>query len=240
MPRPKLMLTHRTEPALALHCPSCGEPLRTRHVSEAWIEVEAEPGWIASYRIAVKDGKPLIAEVRVFPGKVVNRTPGQWSNDAEAVPGGGLSSRVLRALHLGEPRSLFPKFMRNLQRRSGRESADWILAPFGIRRTDRRLGGHRPGRAGRPDEFYLIWAVAYLERVDEGNPQPVKDLANDPPESIARFISAANPSVETVRGFLNEARDRGLLTRPPSGKPGGRLTARALRIIEAGGLEGNS
>lgn len=238
--KPRLTLSQRTELALAVSCWSCGELLRTRHVSEAWIELEVESGWTAAYRIAAKDGKPLIAEVRVFPTEDQQRTPGQWSNDAGVVPTGGLSSGALRALHLGVPRSVFPRITRIIRRSAGREGADRILAPFGLRPTG-RLERHRPGRAGRPDEFYLIWAVAYVQRISEGSRQPVKDLAQDPPESMARFTSnRKRPSVETVRGFINEARDRGLLTRPPPGKPGGRLTAKAWKMLQAVGLDPHS
>jgi hypothetical protein len=46
----------------------------------------------------------------------------------------------------------------------------------------------RPGRAGRPDTFYLRWAVAYVKRLAAGSRRPVKDLAENPPVRIVTFI----------------------------------------------------
>jgi hypothetical protein len=76
----------------------------------------------------------------------------------------------------------------------------------------------RPGRAGRPDEFYLAWAVAYIQRMAAGSRRPVLDLAESPPAAITGYVSDGDfTSPATVRDIIHEARSRGLLTKSPPG-----------------------
>ncbi|MGH2597262.1 MAG: hypothetical protein ACRDH7_15065 [Actinomycetota bacterium] len=227
---PHLTLSHRAE-VRVVFCPSCGGQLPWHRVLEPWIEVQVEPQWMAAYRIVVKDGRPVVAEVRLFPSEDDHRIPGRWSNKPDAVPEGGLSGRAIRQLRLKDPIGLLPKLMQNIRRRHGQEAAAQLLGRFGL---DRKvpIAPRRPGRAGRPDLFYARWAAAYVALVEAGSRQPVKDLAEDPPIPIEGYVSKGqHASVESVRGIINEARKRRLLTRPPPGKPGGRLTAKAKTIL---------
>ena len=102
---------------------------------------------------------------------------------------------------------------------------EYLQLPFNtgaILDTDRNeLGGaRRPGRRGRDPVFYAEWAARYVNacRTSE-TPLPV--LADE---------YAFGES--TIRGFLGEARRRGLLTTAPAGKAGGELTEKGKRLLD--------
>lgn len=81
----------------------------------------------------------------------------------------------------------------------------------------------RPGRRGRTDLEYAHLADAYARLVADGDRAPVRTLAVD--------LSVAE---STVRNQVSEARARGLLTSSRPGRAGGRLTARARRLLTEG------
>jgi hypothetical protein len=77
----------------------------------------------------------------------------------------------------------------------------------------------RPGSSGRPDRFYLDIAVRYLEAVSGRH--PVEDVA-----------AQLGMERRYIRDLLHEARRRGLLTKPPRGRAGGRLTGKAEKLLD--------
>jgi hypothetical protein len=81
----------------------------------------------------------------------------------------------------------------------------------------------RVGRRGRPDLYYARLAAAYVSAVESGNPRPVAAVA----EQLGDGYSSAY-----VRDALHRARERGLLIRPPRGRAGGRLTNKALAMLD--------
>jgi hypothetical protein len=79
----------------------------------------------------------------------------------------------------------------------------------------------RPGRKGRPDIFYARLAAQYVD-ICRTSSTPTKDLA------LTRNFSSSS-----TRDLLNQARSRGLLTRPPKGLSGGELTKKAEDLLAA-------
>jgi hypothetical protein len=80
----------------------------------------------------------------------------------------------------------------------------------------------RPGRAGRGDHFYAVWARRYVEQVSKSK-SPTRDLAEHHGEQYG-----------AVAQWIHEARNRGLLSRAEGaqqGKRGGTLTPKALKLI---------
>jgi hypothetical protein len=74
-------------------------------------------------------------------------------------------------------------------------------------------------------------AAKYVELVRSGSHRPVSDLTVAMARNGGRFKEAS------VRGFLNEARERGLLTAPGrKGQAGGELTERAEELLLEAGL----
>jgi hypothetical protein len=79
----------------------------------------------------------------------------------------------------------------------------------------------RTGTRGKDDEVFARVAAAYVELVEQGERAPLRHLAE-----------MFHMSESRARNVVHEARARGLLTATKQGRPGGRLTAKAQRIIE--------
>jgi hypothetical protein len=60
--------------------------------------------------LVAPEGRPVVAEVRLFPAKENSRSrgAGRWSEQASAVPAEGIPGRALRALRL-KPTGLAPE-----------------------------------------------------------------------------------------------------------------------------------
>ena len=227
--KPTLHLVQRFEPEPLVQCPSCKARLPGRQLNEAWIEVPAGEGWLASYRVVMKQAVPVIAEIRVLPQEADHRTPGNWSRDPVSVPADGIPARVLRRLRLTDPIGLFENFVKQWEADQGEEVAQRVFGRFGFRRSEGAVP-KRTGRAGRSDAFYARWAAAYVERLQRGSRHPVRDLVTRPPVKIAGFASSRAPDA-TVRAILHEARRRKLLTRAPAGRAGGELTEKSMQLL---------
>ena len=80
----------------------------------------------------------------------------------------------------------------------------------------------RPGRPGRGDLFYARVAAAYDEWLDSGDRLGV----------LAERLHMSEPA---LRAVLGDARRKGMLTKAPPGRSGGRATDRAKRLLEEAG-----
>ena len=84
------------------------------------------------------------------------------------------------------------------------------------------LSRRRPGRKGRPDWEYAMWAARYVSACRQDARRPIARLTK----------RHADHSESKLRAILNKARNRGLLTATPQkGVAGGRLTKRALQLL---------
>jgi len=223
----RLRLEHREVPDFAAVCPECRRRLPHHTVSEAWVEVPLGEDWIAAYRIVPKGGQPAVAEVRLFPDEP-KRSPGHWSKEPASVPVWGLPGTLLGKLRLTHALRKFGELVEDADNKTDGYFSAQVLKRFGLRKSDRHASA-RPGRGGRDDLFYAIWAAAYVERLLAGDRTPVRSLGEDPPIELE---GAPSPlSRNTVRGILADARSRQLLTTAPPGKAGGELTTKASKIL---------
>lgn len=122
-----------------------------------------------------------------------------------------LNTAVVRSVHLAD-----------LHRRARAAMAAGQQIGIGVEMeaSEFRLN-RRPGKAGRPDMFYVRMVVRYLQLV-ETTSSPTKSLAAEIHESQS-----------TTRDIISEARRRRLLSRTRRGVAGGQLTRKALRLLEA-------
>lgn len=60
-----------------------------------WIEAEHD-GWRAAARVAMQDGAPVLAELRIYPDDGMQH-PAGWSHAPDAVPRGGLTTELVRS-----------------------------------------------------------------------------------------------------------------------------------------------
>jgi hypothetical protein len=81
----------------------------------------------------------------------------------------------------------------------------------------------RPGRRGRDDVEYAVWARRYVQALDEAPRSPIKHLIDSAP---AKALTAGE-----IRWYVGEARNRGLLTAAPPGRAGGQLTDKASVLL---------
>jgi len=200
-------------------------------VREMWIERRLPGGFVAAFRMVDQDGTPVVAEVRVFPhhpkGPKQGRRAGTWSEDEQAVPSGGVTSRAMKAATLTSAREGFTEAMQWFAQQAGRELSDQALSRHGFNAKAYETPQH-PGFAGKPDEAYLDVAIRYARCVERGSRRPARDVA-------AEYASERHPWIarwEQVRDLAHEARERGLLTYPPRrGMPGGVLTDKAREML---------
>lgn len=102
-------------------------------------------------------------------------------------------------------------FLRHLLGRSG--GASW-QDPF--------LETPKPGRRGRPDIEYAIWADRYVEAIERAQGKPIVALTREHP----------GMSADSLRAILNKARKRGLLSKSEPGRSGGHLLPKAITLLE--------
>ena len=77
----------------------------------------------------------------------------------------------------------------------------------------------RPGRAGRPDDFYVGVAARYVELLG---------TSRSPIEAVAKEMEISRSQ---ARDLIRETRVRGLLSWSERGKKGGQVTEKALRLL---------
>ena len=197
------------------------------------------------------DAGPAVADLRVCPWHKLWAEPGgtgyqmgsrhfepdeypppshKWSELAADVPAGGIPTRLIRAINIGQLLEL-------AQERAAAESEYQAGVAGRLSKKcpesaefARRLADHseaitgprkRPGKRGNGIEHYLRWAVRYDEKVRAGVRFPIKALADE-----------HRLTVRYVRDTITDARRRyHLLTKPGQGHAGGQLTDDALKIL---------
>jgi hypothetical protein len=129
----------------------------------------------------------------------------------DRVPAGGLTARQLRRATLGD-----------LTRKATRGLVGELMSAIAPDSTQTADDDHvplHPGRAGRDDHFYAVWAARYVERAAY-TPRPIVELAELHDRPSAR-----------VREYIAQARRRGLLTETTRGRSGGELTDKAITLL---------
>lgn len=152
-------------------------------------------GWSVEVLLEHKDGRIVITRVALEP-----------NGDADV-----LGTQVLKRFRLGDLHD---------EIREGIRQKD-VSAVLPDSWFDSFLARPRPGRAGRPDREYAVWARRYVRAQAEAPGREVKHLTE-------KF---GGTSEATLRAILNKARSRGLLTKSEPGKAGGKLTKKAERLL---------
>ena len=213
-----------------------------------WVSIELpmSDGWYAFGKFAVQDGELRLIEARVFPGerrpyRVVPRDPkgspmgptlaedgspppepGQWSGDLAAVDamksGTQITTATIRRFPLRELRE-WAEWHANIRRRvyymlpddAGWGSIKTDMEKFVTERT-------------KPSDLRLAQIAAqYVEFSEQ------ESTRNKPRAALAE---KSGHSPEVVRDLLALARRAGLLESNGQGTRGGRLTPKALNILE--------
>lgn len=176
------------------------------------------PGWEIDL-VMTSDG--AVESVALHPRRRRGRP-----KELEPAPAGGVTTTLLRRLPLGEiVTAVRAKVAANAQRQSRNVERfeDPDLRAFYRRAASagERLS-KRPGRAGRSDLYYAEVAADYV-RLLVSDPTPVETLRK-----------RMNLSASQLRNVLYAARERDLLTKALPGRAGGRLTPKAIALLEGG------
>ena len=229
--------------------PTGPQPRMVIPFNRGWVSVEMpmSDGWYAFGKFAVQDGELRLIEARVFPGerrpyRVVPRDPkgspmgptlaedgspppepGQWSGDLAAVDamksGTQITTATIRRFPLRELRE-WAEWHANIRRRvyymlpddAGWGSIKTDMEKFVTERT-------------KPSDLRLAQIAAqYVQHAEQ------KSTRNRPRAALAKELGFVNP--EIVRDLLALARRAGLLESNGQGTRGGRLTPKALNILE--------
>lgn len=236
-PRPGIVVSPKKVPlsdaqAAAMNLPP-GAEVEVVHI---WFIVVLKGGWRVAYRLFPREGRPVVAEMRIYPyeGDLPDLEAAEWAVklrgfDAE-VPGNGITSSLLYeqvaiGRHVFDD---FPASLRNFRdgglgktqvKVGGRITTlyDALLGGLGF---DPEVKPRLRGPSGWSDAEYVRLAQQYLERCKAGSRSPVKDLAK-----------AHGMTEVAARAALHRARQRGLLSRQKQGKAGGELTPRAKTLL---------
>lgn len=165
-------------------------------------EDERLPGWTIEMRLAPTDDGFEPVEIRHFANGENHERMG---------------SRLARRFGLGQVEEEISLWLQD------RELNPYLAEPW-------RRKPKRPGRAGRDDLDYAMWARKYVAAVER-----------EPRRALQSLIDAENAELPAhehltdsqVRAFLNRARNRGLLTEAPAGRSGGELTNKAKKMLAA-------
>jgi hypothetical protein len=190
----------------------------------AWAEMPGLPGWMVWFVIRRRRGVSEMIELHVEPATSALHSgmrEGEQLTDPELE--GGVTTTALRSLAVGA-----------LSAAAAAEAGDaWIPAIDGPDEgawrgwADGFVATPRPGRAGRDPVEYARLAARYVALVND--PTVRKPLVALAAEAAKRH---EYQSVSRLRGLLNEARHRGLLTAAPPGRAGGSLTPEAIKLLK--------
>jgi hypothetical protein len=217
-PTPVLKFRFRTVKGIDWH--PIHEP--DQSFTDGWLEQSIDSNWTACFRLAIQNGQPIISELRVFPTEHDPESgfdAGEWRVEQEGplapVPEGGIGSQLVRRIPFAALDSL-PDIVGWVA--SNSPSSMPTLAEVGLEVGVRTK---RPGPKGHSDTDLALMAFRYWKLVMSGDTRPNKRLAAED-----------NVSSDAIRDRIQAARDRGLLTHPSKpGKPGGRLTPRAVELV---------
>src|SRR5215472_1480727 len=181
--------------------------------------------WRAAFRVAVREGQVVVAEVRAFPDPADAEAgrSGEWGHELAAVPVQGLDARTVKQIRLGRvPAWVLATLSSDAQHPDPHwRKISGVMNQFMLPGAETVTARPRPRRAtGRDDRFYAALAAEYTTVIASGERHPVKALAARRGESSAH-----------IRDWLHEARVRGLLSLAQPGVAGGLLLPAARALV---------
>jgi hypothetical protein len=199
---------------------------------QSWKVIDLDPGASegVTMRLASADHPGLAvqvvfsAEAASLRGDAQYMAPLSFRVAVTEPAGRALTARTIDAIPFG---AVVAEAWRMLTQGLGNEEVQGWNDPDSLPELATRLT-QRPGRRKRPEIEWAELARNYVDALEREPDRPVEALA----ESL-------NMKRKTVSNALESARRRGLLTRPrKQGAAGGRLTAKAKRLLDEGTEDG--
>jgi hypothetical protein len=205
---------------------------------ETWLEDEITDQWMVAYRLVPQRGRPVVAEIRIYPGAPdTYANPGEWSAEWEGskvgVPTGGLPAKVVtRQLKFHSYLSHFSEIIRAMEQKWGRDILYDDEGLFG-RHDLTPVASESESRAGRPPEYDSL----FLARMARDLNRAISDgHIKDPVLQLSKMPGYIDNVVKMHR-LVQRSRNKGMLGSAPPGLSGGRLTNRAKSLLRAAGEE---
>jgi hypothetical protein len=183
---------------------------------EAIVE-DVQQGWHMQAWVELRNGTPVVTELRLRPANGTTLVDvhgeggprGEYPHESgRQVPSGtGISD----ALRVNWPGRIYEALAKSDQP---------VSDTFGMHGVDAEEL-LRPGRRGRGDQFYAVWAQLYVQECEVSPRSPYPGLAEQHPTFTAG----------TIQSFVSQARARGLLVGTVPGRSGGRLSKKAERLL---------
>ena len=180
-----------------------------------WLTAPIDARWKVLYRIEIVHERVIFGEARIVAS-------------GRTIPPDGVTAPVLRSVAVGEHRrGLIEEFSRVSARlgeaaeqlgdltRSDLVGAGLPLALFELDAPKRRP------RTRKNDLWFAEVAKSYAALVEAGSTRPIP--------ALAKLLGLSS---NTTAGAVRDARAKGFLTRTTGGRAGGRLTAKAKRILD--------
>jgi hypothetical protein len=186
---------------------------------DEFVVEDVQDGWHLQAWIEVREGAPRITELRLrsSEGTTLYSNHGPTGPESDykhksgrRVPQGGITTAVLRSLSLTALHDAIGKV----------NASASFLTMHGIDPDKAFHAQRRPGRRGREDSFYALWAKRYLDRCATTR-RPYAELAKEHKGYAER----------SIRDIVQTAKRRGLLVGGSQGRAGGRLSAKAERLL---------
>ena len=187
-----------------------------------FIVEDVQQGWHVQAWLELRDGAPRITELRLRPAGgstiaaahgVLGPRPDYTHEMGRKIPKGGITSEVLRGLSLSALHD-------SLGTDNG--SAE-MLALHGLDPDTDFLASRRPGRRGRSDYFYAVWAELYVDKC-KATRHPHAELVREYPDVDERASQHRIRVAGKGEALVGRA----------SGRAGGQLSAKAKRLLERG------
>lgn len=216
------------------------------------VQVDGYPGWVLEVVVMPTPTGLAVTDLSVIPYQLTYQGPDEgslkmgsriirkgerwpessWSELGEDVPPGGIPTRLMRAINMGQLVALARKhlaadgaFKAGAAKRLGERNSDLADQFRTMAQESVSLSAvdpvKRSGRRGNGIDHYLRWAMLYDEKIRAGVTHPNKELAEEHHET---------PTY--VRDTITDARRRyKFLTDAGQGRAGGLLTEKALALI---------
>lgn len=199
-------------------------------ISPVWAEFRIGD-WTVALNIQHRGGRPVLTELRAYPAEPDGR-PGQWSQNVDNVPDGGLRPDFIKGLKVG---SLRDQAFQELVDPSHsvwedgwpNPAENWydIAHYAGMEAGAEADVPVRPGRQPLTDEQLALVAKYYVEALREG-----KSVTNHIRTRLQQHEE--NVTNATVGGRVSKARHRGFLgSARKGGQKGGSLTPKAREVL---------
>lgn len=196
---------------------------------DVWVVRFLNDDWQAAYRLAVKDKRIIVGELRILP-REEGAQAGSWSADFlgafAPVPGKGVDADLIRLAKMADVDRGIDVVVRKGKKAKAagkRSLLVKILNRMGVENLKRASGsGKGGGRKGRPDDYYAKIAAAYCQECAERGIRGANQ----------RVAKSLNLDVAKVTSDVSRARNvYGFIGPTAQGKGGGSLTAKAERVL---------